>query len=373
MYAASFEARPRSAAAACSAITAAFSSALTSVPNATAGVVFCSGSASTQLEEVATELRRLVPEQMPVVLVSGPGVLTERGEIENETAATGLVLAARKPTLLASNQSPVDEHLICGHLQNAAHQPALLFIRSEGFEPDALWRVRREIQAPWVSGAGTHGSPGIVCLSAGRVAAASLALMTFDSARPVIKTAHSCRLLHPPMPITRCENGMVLELDGRPALSTLRKLGSGLGGQPLLFTVLAEGNAESWQELLVRGIQGIDPDRDGLLVGKEVRQGALMTFGVRDAGAARDELASICRGLRSDLAGADPRFAFYFNCSGRGRSLHDAANVDTRLIRERFPKLPLAGFQSAFEIAPFAGSPALQLYTGVLSVFGSPS
>jgi hypothetical protein len=43
--------------------------------------------------------------------------------------------------------------------------------------------------------------------------------------------------------------------------------------------------------------------------------------------------------------------------------------VDTRILRERFGDLPIAGVQSAFEIAPYADAQSLQLYSGVLTLF----
>jgi small ligand-binding sensory domain FIST len=74
-----------------------------------------------------------------------------------------------------------------------------------------------------------------------------------------------------------------------------------------------------------------------------------------------------------ETAGSAPRFGVYVNCAGRGASLYGSADVDARIIRGRFPELPFAGISSSFEIAPHAGAPVMQLYTGVLSLFTSPS
>jgi small ligand-binding sensory domain FIST len=63
----------------------------------------------------------------------------------------------------------------------------------------------------------------------------------------------------------------------------------------------------------------------------------------------------------------------YINCAGRGSSLYGQYDVDTRILRARFGDLPFAGIQSSFEIAPYCGRPALQLYTGVVAVFTTPS
>jgi small ligand-binding sensory domain FIST len=266
--------------------------------------------------------------------------------------------------------------LVAPDPQAQSSSPTFLFVRSEGFEPDELWRARKETSNPLVFGAGTHGSPGILHLQDGDVRAASAAALRVRGLVPVVRVAYSCRLLSPLLPITRTEGSMVLELDGRPALSILESLGKDLEGRPLLFTVLARHPGE-WdgpaQEMLVRGIQGVDPERGGLVVGKELPDERYMTFGIHDAGAARDSFQALCRQLDRELAGAAPRFGVFLTYSGRGRIPHHAGGADTRALRERFPKLPFAGLHSAFEIAPHAGKPALQLYTGVLVVFSSPS
>jgi small ligand-binding sensory domain FIST len=98
-----------------------------------------------------------------------------------------------------------------------------------------------------------------------------------------------------------------------------------------------------------------------------------MAFAVRDAAAARIDLEAITARLSRETAGAAPRFGVYVSCAGRGASLYGAQDVDTRVIRGRFPDLPLVGLHSSFEIAPHGGSPALQLYTGVLTLFTVPS
>ena len=61
------------------------------------------------------------------------------------------------------------------------------------------------------------------------------------------------------------------------------------------------------------------------------------------------------------------------SCAGRGNGLYGAPDVDVRLLRSRFPEVPVAGLHSSFEIAPSGGRPALQLYTGVVGLFAAPS
>jgi hypothetical protein len=43
------------------------------------------------------------------------------------------------------------------------------------------------------------------------------------------------------------------------------------------------------------------------------------------------------------------------------------------MLRSRFADTPIAGLQSAFELAPHAERLSLDLYSGVLALFTSPS
>jgi small ligand-binding sensory domain FIST len=346
-------------------------------------LVFCTGKASNAVRDVAHALAT-DPLDAPVVILGGPGVLSERAELEQVDAATGLVWAGRRanPCLCETDSELTTEDLqALLPTKTGRDVPTALFIRSERFDPEQLWGLRRRRRYPMVFGAGIHGDPGIVCVDGGAAdtervkTPKALALPFVGLAPPTIRTAHSCRLLHAPMKITKADGAMIQTIDDEPALSVLERLGAELEGQPLVFTVLAAPNDSQPDgfEYLVRGIQGIDPDRRSLLISQELRPGMRITFAVRDAAAARADLDRHCRQTTRDLAGAAPRFALYFNCSGRGVNLHGSPNVDVRVLKEHFGSLPMAGFQSAFEIGSFADAPALQLYTGILAVFSSPS
>jgi small ligand-binding sensory domain FIST len=339
-------------------------------------MIFCSGRMARELHVLAEALQLVT--DLPIVLVEGPGVLTQDGELEAESAATGLIWRGRRAEL---TQCDDDSELTTAKLEAMlgprARSPhaSMVFIRSEGFDPEQLWRIRKSHADPLIFGAGTYGDPGLVCVADGEVRRpAASCLRLVGMAPPIVRTAHSCRLLGDPMPITKATGNMIEEIGGVPALSVLERLGKNLRGQSLVFTVLApKGVSESSQDWLVRGIQGVDPDNRSLLISQEAREDMHITFAVREAGAAREQLDQVCRDVSRSLAGSAPRFALYFNCSGRGRNLYNAPNVDTRALRTHFAGLPIAGFQSAFEIGPFAGAPALQLYTGILAVFAAPS
>jgi small ligand-binding sensory domain FIST len=359
-----------------------FLAARDEVAGAAAGILFISGALLERHEAIA---RLLASKQLgfPLLVVGGSGVLSERGELEGLSAATGMVWAGGTAGIGVIDSNHGDDGLAEGLegflADEGAQATCVVFVSPGGFSPRAIHRLSSSPLGNQVFGGGAVGEPGVVAVgAAGEVVtgrAVAMSLRGFGQAR--VCTTHSCRLLGPLRPITEARGPLVLKLAGEPALDVLTQFGQNLQGQPLVFTVLARGplpaDPAERPELLVRGVQGIDPHARGLVVSDEVREGMFMTFGVRDGQAARDDLERLTRELRRDIAGGAPLSALYVNCGGRGRSLYGRSNVDTRILRERFGGTPVAGMQSSFEIAPCAGVPSFQLYTGVVALFSELS
>lgn len=363
-------------------VVAAFMAAQGEVDQASAGIVFISGVLLERQEALA---RLFASKQLgvPLLLVGGTGVLSERGELEGQSAATGLLWSGGAAEIGVIDASNGDDGLcegLQGFLAEVGDRTAVaLFVPPGGFTPRAIQLLGAHSLGAHIFGGGAVGDPGVIAIGAkgelvtGRAVAMSLR----GFGVPRVRTTYSCRLLGPLRPITKARGALVLELGGQSALDVLTQFGQNLQGQPLVFTVLARSpmgkGADGGPELLVRGIQGIDPHARGLVVSDEVREGMFMTFGVRDSQAAKDDMQRLARDLNRDIAGAAPLFALYVNCAGRGRSLYGRPNVDTRILRERFGDIPIAGMQSVFEIAPDGDSPSFQLYTGVVTLFSALS
>jgi small ligand-binding sensory domain FIST len=351
----------------------------------TACLVFASGSLAADLAGVAQavgETLRTSAPATPALLVSGAGVLSEQGEIEQQAAATGIVWAGGHAEALAVEaQGPgeLGEALVrlLSDRAGRTSPPALLFARAQGFSPDVLEPLREARGVRHVFGGGAVGDPGVLAIdSEGRVRGGAAVLMLLrGSAPPLVRASPACRLLMPLRRISESRGSMVVRIEGEDALDVLSGVGRDLTDQPLVFAVLAEDapGEGGRPNLLVRAVQGVDPVRRGLLIGDEVREGMHVAFAIRDGAAARADLESVTRELEREIAGAAPRFGLYINCAGRGSGLYGAYDVDTRILKNRFGDIPLAGMQSAFEIAPHGGAPALQLYTGVLALFTAPS
>lgn len=346
-----------------------------------AAVVFVCGTLGGRLTELAAAVQHA---RLPfaVALAAGNGVLTERGEVEGGSAAAGLVWSGPPARLqglgVAGEQRTLGQELV-ERMPGGASAATLVLLQPDGFSPMELRSLQHLPPGQRVFGGGTVGRRGaLAVLSGGQLVAErglALDLSALGVAR--VRVAHSCRLLGPMRAITDAQGSLVLKLDGKPALDVLSECVRGLEGQPLVLTVLSpaqEDPDDSFAEtMLVRGVQGIDTQRRALSCAAETGLGLRMSFAVRDPGAARRALQRVVRQLDLGSAGSVPTSAVYVSCGGRGLGLYGKQNVDARIITERFGPLPMAGFQSSFEIAPHASAAALQLYTGVLGLFGAPS
>ncbi|MEY2933331.1 MAG: hypothetical protein RL033_4080, partial [Pseudomonadota bacterium] len=257
-------------------VAAGFQAALEEVPRAAAGIVFLCGALLERHEALA----RLLAEKnlgFPLLLVGGSGVLSQRGEIEGVAAATGLIWSGGSADIGIIDSNHGDDGLtegLEGFLADAGDRSTcMLFVPPGGFTARAIQRLGSCSLGTHVFGGGAVGEPGVIAVGAnGEVVTGRAVAMSFRGfGQTRLRTTHSCRLLGPLRPITEARGSLVLKLGGEPALDVLTQFGHNLKGQPLVFTVLAS-NPTNWDssdgrpELLVRGVQGIDPHARGLIV-----------------------------------------------------------------------------------------------------------
>ncbi len=344
------------------------------------GLVFVSGALTQDLERIAAEVRA-VWRGVTTCIVPGAGVLTERGEVEGASAVSGLLWSGGKvaPLSLGENGSPaaLREAIVTAAGGRAA--TVLLFPRSD-FSPEML----QGTSAPNVClfGAGTVGAAAVVVTASGEIIQGRAAgLVIGNTAPPIVESTPACRLLTPFRRIDEVAGGLVLRVEEQSALELLSSCvpeirGAAASGtpqpQPVVFAALADAGASD--RYVVRPVRGIDAARGGVMVGAEARPGVRLAFAVRDAAAARSGLEAAARTVSQQALGSAPRFAVYLSCAGRGQGLYGAPDVESRILKQRFGDLPIAGMHSAFEIAPWgAGEARIALYTGVLALFRSPS
>jgi small ligand-binding sensory domain FIST len=197
--------------------------------------------------------------------------------------------------------------------------------------------------------------------------------------RHKVGVTQGCRPLGPPIKVTRAHENLILELDGRPALDLLRDRAPAgmLDDIEWAFNFLFVGLLPDPQtpeypsgEYLVRNIVDADPEAGVIGVSEQVQEGQYIHFVRREAGAAREDMTQLLRRLSPKNTGQDYRFGLYFNCLARGSSLYNEPGIDSALIREALPDVPVLGFSCNAEIGPMRGVNQLFTYTGVLALFG---
>jgi small ligand-binding sensory domain FIST len=360
------------------------------VSSPSGGLVFVSGAMTQELDRIADQVRA-VWRNVPVVIIPGAGVLTERGEIEGASAAAGLLWSGGRATPFVlggeggREAGPHAPQAAASDSLPAALRGAttvLLFPRSD-FGTEMLDGVGAGAPGACIFGAGTVGGAAVALTAAGEpLRGRAVGMAIHGLAAPLVESSAACRLVSPMRPVDEISAGLVLRIDGTPALdllsSCMPEIRSAAPGaaptqpQPVVFVALA-GPGDS-DRYVVRPVRGIDPTRRGVMVGPEVKPGSRLAFAVRDAPSARAGLEAAARTLSQQALGAAPRFAIYLSCAGRGQGLYGTPDVEARILRQRFGDLPIAGMHSAFEIVPWGpGQACLALYTGVLALFRSPS
>ncbi|MFO0611822.1 MAG: FIST C-terminal domain-containing protein [Polyangiaceae bacterium] len=365
-----------------------FATKLRAVRSPTSALVFISG-ANELAGDVAASVARLAPGARALVVPSR-GVLSELAEIEGAAAASALIWSGPKPRV----------ELGASALEGGEGGTRLLFPGSSIGAAD-LAAVRGASTI-----GGTAAGDTIWAVEEGRVVSASVAaLVVSGQGAPVVEQSSSCRVIAPPLLVTRSSKrgavqalrasegarasepaaivqrtqepsgaSEILELDGAPALEMLSKT-VGRVGQPglIVFSVVP---ADAPERLLFRTIKGVDPSKKAILVDADIQAGDRLVLASRDATHARTDLAEAARRAEQRALGSAPRFALFVSCAARGRSLYREPDVDVKILKKRFPKLPIAGMHAGLQIIPWGPddrSVALQQMSGVLGLFRAPS
>ncbi len=340
----------------------AYASALRELFRPAGGVVFVSGSPNPS--RIVAETVRDNPTQVPMLVVPSAGVLTAAGEVEGALAASGMVWSAGKVRVAVGDSArEVGKQLGEGGV-------VVAFWAVDGFEPTEVGALARDRER--VFGAGCPG-PAVHAVEDGRIRSGRIAALRFEGgSSPIVEASSACRLVGEPMTVTEVERGMVLKLDDQPALDMLTaRTGGGRQSGLVLLALHDFGDPDRY---LVRPIRGIDPGRKAIAVAADLNVGDPVSFAVRDPAIAREALGEATRKIERQAVGSQPTFGLYLSCAGRGRSLYGESDVDLRILKKRFPGIPLAGMHAAFEVVPWGtGSSKMQLMNGVFALFRAAS
>ncbi len=200
--------------------------------------------------------------------------------------------------------------------------------------------------------------------------------------------------------VTRVNNNLIQELDGRNAVEVLLEdarirtaVDSGplngqdrrmheqlrtLGRRGLFVGIEAAGNvalrhSNVSRDYVIRDVIGIDPARGVVAIAAKLDKDSVMSFCTRDETAARRDLVRICSEIRDQVAEAARgqegaggiAGAVYVSCLARSGHLFGETSEELRIIQSQLGEVPLVGFFAAGEVF------GTQLYghSGVLTVF----
>jgi len=221
------------------------------------------------------------------------------------------------------------------------------------------------------------------------------------------RVTQGCRPVSVHHQITACQDNVVTELDGQPALDVmLSDLGVSLE-QPrqalarvrntlvglsepadALSDAASRHAGQFGAEVMVRHLIGLDPARKGIAIADLPSVGMKLAFCERNAAAARADLIRVCAEIREELepqevtlevasalsaSGAESMphaarriaGAIYVSCSGRGGPHFGGPSAELQIVRRALGDVPLVGFFAGGEIARHQ----LYGYAGVLTVF----
>ncbi len=190
--------------------------------------------------------------------------------------------------------------------------------------------------------------------------------------------SQGCRPIGDPQIITRCENQVIHELGGQPALEVIQALLESLppADQRLARSALLMGRViDEYKDhfergdFLIRTLMGADPKSGAIAVGDVFRVGQTVQLHVRDASTAREDLHELMDSLEPELEGHPVRGALLFSCNGRGAHLYGEKDHDSRVISETTGEVPLAGFFCNGEIGPIGSTNFLHGFTASIGIF----
>ena len=192
--------------------------------------------------------------------------------------------------------------------------------------------------------------------------------------------SQGCRPVGPVMTVTAADGNVLLELAGVPALDKLHEILTVMppAEQALATTGLQLGVAmddyadeHGVGDFLIRGIGGVDEERQGLVVGDLVPVGKTVQFQIRDATAADDDLRDRLHRFRDHSSLDTIEGVLLFSCNGRGAQMFTRADHDVVVVGEELSVDAVAGFFAAGEIGPVAGRNQMHGFTASILAFGS--
>ena len=214
-----------------------------------------------------------------------------------------------------------------------------------------------------------------------------------DDIRTVTGLTQGCSPVGGIHTVTRSEENILVELDGRPALDVFRDdigevlsrnlervsgyihaalpisadapVDDAVGGSAGAPGSEADaGSGGDSGDYLVRNIVGLDPDNRLVAIGERISVGDRVMFVRRDGAAAAEDLDRMLADV-IQRAGTRPKAALYYSCVARGPNLFGGGSEEMKAVQAVLgDDVPVVGFFANGEIS----KNRLYSYTGVLTL-----
>ena len=337
------------------------------------GILYTSESFIPHLEEMSSVLssRTAAPDW---VSAAGYGVIAPGEEHYGEPGAAALVmdlprdgyrlfaggaeagpgLAARDAEWIEAAAMPLALAHVNPRDPEAAEAVEALATGTGGFVVGGL--TAAALDAPHRAGGATG------CLSGVALSPAAVEIATALS--------QGCTPLGRARTVTRAQENILIELDGRPALdafvedigeelaSDLRRVGG------LIFAALPVEGSDT-ADYTVRNLVAIDPENRVIAIAEVVPEGGKVLFCRRDRESAVRDMRRMTEDLKRRVGVRTIRGGLYVSCAARGPNQFAAPERETEIIRDTLGEFPMAGFFANGEL----NRDRIYAYTGVLTLF----
>jgi small ligand-binding sensory domain FIST len=197
-----------------------------------------------------------------------------------------------------------------------------------------------------------------------------IAGVIFDAAVPVATgLTQGCSPIGPVHTITRMQDELVAELDGRNALDVLKEDVGELLARDLrrlagYVHAAVPVSGSDTADYLVRNLMGMDVPHGWIAVADDLSTGDRLKFVRRDAASAVEDMRRMLDDLKR-RAGDRVRGAVYHSCIARGPNQFGPGAQELSMVADALGDVPVIGFFGNGEIS----NDRLYAYTGVLSLF----
>lgn len=331
------------------------------------GFIYANEGFSGDLSSILTFLRETTHIQHWVGGVA-PGLFVDDTEYRGDLPGGGDGALA----VMVGHLAPEHFHVFGGDAGTwpAEHFPCIGLVHGDPRDPGLMDSVDFLATSAGYLVGGLLSAAGPPAQLAGQVMAGGLSGILLDSEIGVLTgMTQGCSPIGPVHTVTEVWDGVVMQLDNRPALDVLKEDVGELLARDLrriagyihVGLPVSESDTPDYQ---VRTLIGIDPTHGWIAMGDRPDVGDPLIFVRRDANSAQSDLRRMLADIKTRLGNRSILAALYVSCTGRGTHMFGDEGAEAALLRESLGDCPLIGFFANGEIS----RDRLYGFTGVLAV-----